>query len=86
MDMIKFDVRTGNAVVQVNDKFYVIRVDGYQVNSTMASDMEDGGGTWYAGNNDSGVCYVATGRSKKAAISGFYRCVARDSEYLRETC
>jgi hypothetical protein len=70
--------KSGYAVVEIDEKYYVVSIDRNrgQVYSVLPSDNPESG-TWFARMTESGVKYVASGRSYKAAMSAFYRLLVR---------
>lgn len=84
MNVVKYDERSKIAVIELSEDYYVVEYDrsSGRVKSVMYSDMPSGDGVWVANASDFGLQYVATPRSKEAAMSGYRRAVKRCHEYL----
>lgn len=59
----------GDAMIEYNDLCYIVRVDGrnYQFKSALPCDAPGGGGCWVAPWTETGLGFVASGRSRHAA-------------------
>ena len=76
----------GNAMIELDGLFYIVEVDGrsYQFKSAIPADAELHGGVWHANWTESGLRYVASGRSRSAANAQWRRHIIPLTEHAEE--
>ena len=76
----------GHAMLELEGLFYIVYVDGQscQFQSAIPADAELHGGAWVANWTETGLMYVAGGRSRAAAMAQWRRHIIPLTKHAEE--